>query len=100
MARLGGLVPPVVVATVAECHGCLGGIELVEAVDGRSFLEVKLEETARLAAAVGAIIIGLIESFGAFYSSAYKEAIVFALLIPALVWLSLRAVPDEEQEDL
>jgi len=51
-------------------------------------------------AIVGALLVGLIESFGAFYSSAYKEAIVFALLIPALVWLSLRAVPDEEQEDL
>lgn len=51
-------------------------------------------------AIVGALLVGLIESFGAFYSSAYKEAIVFALLIPALVWLSLRTIPDEEQEDL
>lgn len=51
-------------------------------------------------AIVGALLVGLIESFGAFYSSAYKEAIVFALLIPALVWLSLRTMPDEEQEDL
>lgn len=51
-------------------------------------------------AIAGALLVGLIESFGAFYSSAYKEAIVFALLIPALVWLSLRTIPDEEQEDL
>ena len=51
-------------------------------------------------AIVGALLVGLIESFGAFYSSAYKEAIVFALLIPALVWLSLHVIPDESQEDL
>jgi branched-chain amino acid transport system permease protein len=51
-------------------------------------------------AIVGALAVGLIESFAAFYSSAYKEAIVFALLIPALVWLSLRAAPEEEREDV
>lgn len=51
-------------------------------------------------AIAGALAVGLIESFGAFYSSAYKEAIVFALLIPALVWLSLHAKQEEEQEDV
>ncbi len=37
-------------------------------------------------AAVGAVIIGLIESFGSFYSSALKEAIVFAAIIPIVLW--------------
>ena len=50
---------------------------LVEAVDGRSFLEVKLEETARLAAAVGARVpTALMTSF------ATDEAIRAALAGP------------------
>jgi branched-chain amino acid transport system permease protein len=39
----------------------------------------------------GALAVGLVESFGAFWASAYKEAIVFLLLIPVLLWLSARA---------
>ncbi len=37
-------------------------------------------------AAVGAILIGLVESFGSFYSSALKDAIVFAAIIPIVLW--------------
>jgi branched-chain amino acid transport system permease protein len=39
-------------------------------------------------AVLGAIVVGLVESFSSFYASAYKEAIVFALLIPFLLWRS------------
>jgi branched-chain amino acid transport system permease protein len=39
-------------------------------------------------AVFGAIVVGLVESFSSFYASAYKEAIVFALLIPFLLWRS------------
>jgi branched-chain amino acid transport system permease protein len=51
-------------------------------------------------AVVGAILVGLLESFGSFWQSAYKETIVFSLLIPVLLWLSLRshAVDEEEEE--
>jgi branched-chain amino acid transport system permease protein len=42
-------------------------------------------------AIAGALAVGLVESFGAFWASAYKEAIVFLLLIPVLLWLSARA---------
>jgi len=51
-------------------------------------------------AIVGAISVGLVESFGAFWASAYKDAIVFVLLIPVLLWLSTRGgwSDDEEQE--
>jgi branched-chain amino acid transport system permease protein len=41
-------------------------------------------------AAVAALAVGTIESFASFWTSTYAGTIVFALLIPALVWLSLR----------
>ena len=52
-------------------------------------------------AAVGAIIIGLIESFGSFYYSALKEAIVFAAIIPIVLWrwLYVSAHDADEHED-
>jgi branched-chain amino acid transport system permease protein len=49
-------------------------------------------------AAVGAIIIGLIESFGSFYSSALKEAIVFAAIIPIVLWRWLYVSSHEADE--
>lgn len=39
-------------------------------------------------AAVGAIGVGVLEAFSAFWFSTYKEAIVFGLLIPILLWRS------------
>jgi len=41
-------------------------------------------------AAVGAIGVGLLESFGSFWASAYKEVIVFTAILPVLLWRSLR----------
>jgi branched-subunit amino acid ABC-type transport system permease component len=43
------------------------------------------------AAAAGAVLVGVLESLGSFWSSAYRDVIVFALLIPVLAWLSLRS---------
>ena len=48
-------------------------------------------------AAAGAVLVGVLESLGSFWASAYHEVIVFTLLIPVLVWLSLRAGSDEER---
>lgn len=48
---------------------------------------------------VGALLVGLVEAFSAFYASAYKEAIVFALLLPALAYLSLTRVELTEEDD-
>jgi len=39
-------------------------------------------------AVLGAIVVGIVESFSYFYASAFKEAIVFGLLIPFLLWRS------------
>lgn len=46
--------------------------------------------------ALGAIFVGLSESFSAFYASAFKDAIVFALILPVLFLRSLRAPHREE----
>ena len=51
-------------------------------------------------AALGAVGLGMLESFSSFWASAYKEVIVFTIIIPVLVWRSLtshHAVEDEEQ---
>jgi len=47
-------------------------------------------------AAVAALVVGVVESFASFWSSAYAAAIVFALLVPALIYLSLRSRTIEE----
>ncbi|MCC6006339.1 MAG: branched-chain amino acid ABC transporter permease [Rhodobacteraceae bacterium] len=41
-------------------------------------------------AAVGSILVGITESFTAFYASAVRDSIVFALLLPVLLYMSLR----------
>jgi branched-chain amino acid transport system permease protein len=40
-------------------------------------------------AALGALLVGGLESFASFWASSFKEAIVFALIIPVLLWRSL-----------
>ncbi|PAT36834.1 branched-chain amino acid ABC transporter permease [Allofranklinella schreckenbergeri] len=45
---------------------------------------------------VGSVLVGLVESFGSFWASAYKEVIVFTLIIPVLVWRSLQNPHSEE----
>jgi branched-chain amino acid transport system permease protein len=48
-------------------------------------------------AAAGAVLIGVLESLGSFWASAYRDVIVFTLLIPVLAMLSLRAGSGEER---
>ncbi len=50
------------------------------------------------AAAAGAIFVGLIESFGSFWASAFKEVIVFTLILPVLLWRSFQHPHDDEEE--
>lgn len=49
-------------------------------------------------AAAGALLVGLLESYSSFYASAFKEVIVFTLIIPVLLWRSLTAHHTEEEE--
>ncbi|MBX3658997.1 MAG: branched-chain amino acid ABC transporter permease [Ramlibacter sp.] len=47
-------------------------------------------------ALVGALGVGLLESFGSFWASAFKEVIVFSAILPVLLWRSLRDPHSEE----
>jgi branched-chain amino acid transport system permease protein len=47
-------------------------------------------------ALVGALAVGLLESFGSFWASAFKEVIVFSSILPVLLWRSLRDPHGEE----
>lgn len=47
-------------------------------------------------AAAGAIVVGLAEAFSTFWASNYKEVIVFTLILPFLLWRSLKSRQEEE----
>ncbi len=49
-------------------------------------------------AAAGAVLVGLLEAFSSFWASAFKEVIVFTLIIPVLLWRSLTTHHVEEEE--
>jgi len=50
--------------------------------------------------ALGALLIGVLESFASFLNSSLKEVVVFSVLIPVLLWrsLSLGRVDEEDAE--
>jgi branched-chain amino acid transport system permease protein len=52
--------------------------------------------------AIGAVAVGLLESYASFWSSAFKEVIIFSALIPVLLWRSLllKAADEEEEEEV
>ncbi len=49
-------------------------------------------------AAFGAIFVGILESFSSFWASAYKEVIVFTLIIPVLLLRSMTSHHVEDEE--
>lgn len=49
-------------------------------------------------AAAGALLVGLLESYSSFWASAFKEVIVFTLIIPVLLWRSLTSKHGDEEE--
>lgn len=50
-------------------------------------------------AAAGSLLVGLLESYSSFWASAFKEVIVFTLIIPVLLWRSLAHPHVEEGEE-
>ena len=50
--------------------------------------------------ALAALAIGILESYSAFFASAFKEVIVFSIIIPFLLWRSYAhgAPADDEEE--
>jgi branched-chain amino acid transport system permease protein len=49
-------------------------------------------------ALAGAVLVGQLEAFSSFWASAFKEVIVFTLIIPVLWWRSLRSRHVEDEE--
>lgn len=50
-------------------------------------------------AAVGAMFIGILEAFFSFWASPFKEAIVFALIIPVLLWRSFGSTHVDDEDE-
>ncbi|HTS20613.1 MAG TPA: branched-chain amino acid ABC transporter permease [Casimicrobiaceae bacterium] len=50
-------------------------------------------------AAAGSLLVGLLESFSSFWASAFKEVIVFTLIIPVLLWRSLSTHHHEDDDE-
>jgi branched-chain amino acid transport system permease protein len=48
-------------------------------------------------AMVGALFVGVVESFGSFWASAFKEVIVFTMILPILLWRSLSSGHTDEE---
>ncbi|MDB5932101.1 MAG: amino acid/amide transporter rane protein 1, family [Polaromonas sp.] len=48
-------------------------------------------------ALVGALFVGIVEAFGSFWASAFKEVIVFTLILPVLLWRSLQGGHSDEE---
>ena len=51
------------------------------------------------AAAAGAVLVGLLESYSSFWASALKEVFVFTMIIPVLFWRSLNSRHIDEGEE-
>ncbi|MFQ0812606.1 ABC transporter permease [Brucella anthropi] len=48
---------------------------------------------------IGSLFVGVLESFAAFQSSAFKDVIVFSFLIPILIWRSIVSIHHEEHDE-
>jgi branched-chain amino acid transport system permease protein len=49
--------------------------------------------------AAAALLVGLVEAFASFEASSFKEVIVFTIIIPVLLWQSLRSGHVDEEEE-
>ena len=109
-ARLCGIRPEeagMVAFAIAGLMAALSGLLLAPLINAAYFMGFMLGLKAFVAAILGglvsypvaflgAVLVGLFESFTSFYASAYKEALVFLLLVPDLFYQSLRAKGVEE----
>jgi len=50
-------------------------------------------------AAVGSLVVGFLESYSSFWASAFKESIVFIIIIPVLLWRSLATHRIDEEDE-
>jgi len=111
-ARLVGISPQragAVSFTMAAAIGCLSGILIGPIttvyydsgflIGLKGFVGAIVGGLASFpVAAAGALLVGVLESFSSFWLSGYKDVIVFAAIIPILLWRSLVSVHYEEEE--
>lgn len=109
-ARLSGIPPEeagMVAFGIASLLAGLSGLLLAPLINAAYFMGFMLGLKGFVAAILGglssypvallgALLVGFFESFTSFYASAYKEALVFLLLVPALFYQSLRVRAVEE----
>ncbi|GLV47180.1 branched-chain amino acid ABC transporter permease [Thermus sp. LT1-2-5] len=109
-ARLSGISPEeagMVAFGIASLLAGLSGLLLAPLINAAYFMGFMLGLKGFVAAILGglasypvaflgALLVGFFESFTSFFASAYKEALVFLLLVPALFYQSLRARAVEE----
>jgi branched-chain amino acid transport system permease protein len=111
-ARLVGIAPAqsgAVAFTLAGAIGALSGVLIVPLTtityDSGFLIGLKGFTAAIIAglasypaAAIAALLVGIVESFASFWASAFKEVIVFTAIIPFLLWRSWRNPPAEDEE--
>ncbi|GAB5602186.1 branched-chain amino acid ABC transporter permease [Thermus sp. FJN-A] len=109
-ARLSGIPPQeagMVAFGIASFLAALSGLLLAPLINAAYFMGFMLGLKGFVAAILGglmsypvallgALLVGLFESFASFYASAYKEALVFLLLVPALFYQSFKVRTVEE----
>lgn len=109
-ARLCGIRPEeagMVAFALASLMAALSGLLLAPLINAAYFMGFMLGLKGFVAAILGgllsypvaflgALLVALFESFTSFYASAYKDALAFLLLVPALFYQSLRARGVEE----
>ena len=109
-ARLCGIRPEeagMVAFAIASLMAALSGLLLAPLINAAYFMGFMLGLKGFVAAILGgllsypvaflgALLVAVFESFTSFYASAYKDALAFLLLVPALFYQSLRAKGVEE----
>lgn len=109
-ARLCGIRPEeagMVAFAIASLMAALSGLLLAPLINAAYFMGFMLGLKGFVAAILGgllsypvaflgALLVTFFESFTSFYASAYKDALAFLLLVPALFYQSLRAKGVEE----
>lgn len=109
--RLAGVVAFLVASLLAVVSGLLIGPVTTLAFDSGFVIGLKAFVGAIIGglvsypgAVLGALLVGLLESYAAFWNSAIKEIVVFGALVPILVWQSLllghdnASARDDEEE--
>ena len=93
---VGSDLAPVLGGKGAEGQDVVGGVEQIGDDIDETGLSQLVGDVGQLGP--GGVAVGLLEAFSSFWASSYKEVIVFTLIIPVLLWRSLRGGVVENEE--